>query len=175
MNLNSFSSFRRRTSVRTNTFVSRNKSSSVSFYDMKRSISQDNGQSDVEEMKSLFRHKHASIIDENKKKNNKDGQQTGEQKNINARLNSTLEDMGTVSKEELPEASNNSELSSDGRRRASSMDGKISRRFFAESNERDNNHDQNNIDNNGMTDKTRSRKSTRDGGLDKSYNNFSQS
>ena len=73
-----FASFRRRSSARTNSFVSRRKASS--FYTTFKNSSEiarenDSGKNDAEELKNLFRHKHESIIDLNKQVEieNKDG------------------------------------------------------------------------------------------------------
>jgi len=123
MNLNSFSSFRRRSSVRTNTFVSRNMSSSVRSNDNNQD-NEDHGKNDVEQMKSLFRHKHASIID---LKNNNNNKRKDSSKEINDRFDEALEELGIIPVADDVPDQGDAGRKSEGRTRSSSMDNKVSR------------------------------------------------
>ena len=125
-----FASFRRRSSARTNSFVSRAKATSFFSTTDSSEIARENdsGKNDVEELKSLFRHKHESIIDLNKQVEieNKDGDEGPESQRASSSINSRLEDMGFLSPDDFAQTKNEAGSQVDRRTRASSVDGQLS-------------------------------------------------
>ena len=94
-----FASFRRRSSARTNSFVSRAKATSFSVLRTLPKLPNDSGKNDVEELKKFISTQHESIIDLNKQVEieNKDGDEGPESQRASSSINSRLEDMGFLS------------------------------------------------------------------------------